>query len=74
MSGYHAVVRSAGGGLEITELASSNGTLVNGAPVRRARLKDGDLITIADRRMVLDGANASAGCTSRRASGWTCAA
>ena len=54
VSGYHAVVRSAGGGLEITDLASSNGTLVNGAPVRRARLKDGDVITIADRRIVLD--------------------
>jgi ABC-type multidrug transport system ATPase subunit/CRP-like cAMP-binding protein/ABC-type multidrug transport system permease subunit len=54
VSGHHAIVRAAGAGFEVHDLGSSNGTYVNGAPVRTAALKDGDRIWVADQRLVFD--------------------
>ena len=42
----HAEVVPAGGSYEITDLGSTNGTKVNGVPVQRHVLGDGDHITI----------------------------
>ena len=54
VSAHHAVLRRADEGWELHDVASTNGTFVNGAPVRRAQLKDGDRVWIADQRLVFD--------------------
>ncbi|MDI3340955.1 MAG: FHA domain-containing protein [Sphaerobacter sp.] len=47
VSAYHAeLVRRPDGRYELTDNASSNGTRINGTPIRSAVLRDGDLITI----------------------------
>lgn len=45
-SRYHAELRSTPAGFAIIDLGSSNGTFLNGQPVRRAVLDDGDLISV----------------------------
>jgi hypothetical protein len=42
----HAQVRRQGDGYVVIDLGSTNGTKVNGVPVRRHRLADGDVITV----------------------------
>lgn len=42
----HAEVRAVASGFEVVDLGSTNGTLVNGTPVGRHLLVDGDLVTI----------------------------
>ncbi len=42
----HAALEREGAGWAVVDLESTNGTLLNGAPVRRERLRDGDVITI----------------------------
>lgn len=54
VSGHHAIVRRFGDALVLEDLGSSNGTYVNGAETRRAELKDGDQIWIADQRLLFD--------------------
>ena len=54
VSGHHAVVRRTGDTFLLVDLGSSNGTYVNGAPIRKAELKDGDRIRIADQQLVFD--------------------
>ncbi|MFZ5476426.1 MAG: FHA domain-containing protein [Myxococcota bacterium] len=45
VSGHHAVVARVGDDAVLTDLRSTNGTTVNGAPVTRARvLEDGDIV------------------------------
>lgn len=52
VSREHAVIRLVGGGLEIEDLSSRNGTLVNGRPVEgRKRLDAGDAIEIGGERL-----------------------
>jgi pSer/pThr/pTyr-binding forkhead associated (FHA) protein len=46
VSGRHAVVGFAEGRYYVEDLKSSNGTLLNGKPVQRANLNDGDRIRI----------------------------
>lgn len=46
VSGRHAVVGFAEGRYYVEDLKSSNGTLLNGKPVQRANLSDGDVIRI----------------------------
>lgn len=48
VSRYHAEVRVRGRRVEIEDLRSSNGTLVNGQPVAVSPLRPGDRIRIAD--------------------------
>lgn len=52
VSREHAAFVSDGDGWAIEDLASTNGTLLNGAPVSRARLEDGDVIEIGLTRLV----------------------
>lgn len=48
VSGSHAEVRGAGAGLEIADLGSTNGTLLNGRPLTGAApLEEGDIIQLA---------------------------
>jgi pSer/pThr/pTyr-binding forkhead associated (FHA) protein len=42
----HAQVRPAGSGFLLVDLDSTNGTKVNGIPVREHPLSDGDLISV----------------------------
>jgi FhaA, N-terminal domain/FHA domain len=42
----HAEIRPDGDGYVVTDLGSTNGTLVNGQPIDRRRLNDGDVVTI----------------------------
>ncbi|MER5728759.1 FHA domain-containing protein [Streptomyces sp. NPDC002138] len=54
VSRHHAELRSlADGGFEITDLGSHNGTYLNGYPVDRARLTEGDIIGIGHRSFCL---------------------
>jgi hypothetical protein len=46
VSRRHAAVGQQDGQLQITDLGSANGTLVNGSRVQQARLKDGDVVGV----------------------------
>jgi pSer/pThr/pTyr-binding forkhead associated (FHA) protein len=46
MSSKHAALRACGGGWVLEDLTSTNGTYVNGKPVRRHGLVDNDLVRI----------------------------
>ncbi|HLI16434.1 MAG TPA: DUF3662 and FHA domain-containing protein [Acidimicrobiales bacterium] len=46
VSRRHAQVQREGDAVVLTDLGSTNGTRVNGAPTRRHRLADGDVITV----------------------------
>ena len=48
VSSRHAELRCAGDVWRLTDLNSSNGTLVNGAPIQAVRLAAGDTITMGD--------------------------
>jgi ABC transport system ATP-binding/permease protein len=54
-SRVHAVLVSSSAGLEIRDNNSSNGTFVNGAPITRAMLRDGDIVTIGNTDLVATG-------------------
>ena len=54
VSAQHAVLRRTGDAWELHDVGSTNGTYVNGAPIRRGPLKDGDRVWIADQRLVFD--------------------
>ncbi len=47
-SGRHAVIKQTASGYYVQDLASSNGTRVNGAEIEEALLKDGDRIGFGD--------------------------
>ena len=46
VSGRHALVSEVGGRVYVEDLGSTNGTLVNGKPVRKQFLKHGDVIQV----------------------------
>ncbi len=46
VSRSHAAVAASGDGYVVRDLASRNGTMLNGAPVTSARLADGDVISV----------------------------
>lgn len=48
VSRYHAQIVVRGGKVEIEDLNSSNGTFVNGTPVRTAEIRSGDKIRVGD--------------------------
>lgn len=54
VSRHHAVVRAVGDEFELVDLGSTYSTFVNGAPVRRVLLKDGDQVWFADQRLLFD--------------------
>jgi pSer/pThr/pTyr-binding forkhead associated (FHA) protein len=47
-SRQHAELRRTDDGFVLTDLGSTNGTLVNGSPIREHLLEDGDRITIGE--------------------------
>lgn len=50
-SRQHAAIEREGSGWVLIDLGSTNGTLLNGAPVDRERLRDGDIITVGISRI-----------------------
>jgi ABC-type multidrug transport system ATPase subunit/pSer/pThr/pTyr-binding forkhead associated (FHA) protein len=54
-SRVHAVLEHSTAGLEIRDNNSSNGTFVNGAPVTRTLLHDGDVVTVGNTDLVAEG-------------------
>ena len=64
-SSHHAELRCEDGAWSIVDLGSSNGTLLNHAPVLSARLAPGDLVQIGGSSFVFhNGAEGAAGATS----------
>ena len=55
VSKQHCVLEREGDGWVIEDLASTNGTMLNGEPVSRARLKDGDVVDIGLTRLTFHG-------------------
>lgn len=54
VSRHHAEIHASGGGFRIEDLRSTNGTLVNGAPIQSSPLQPGDRIRIGDVEMVFE--------------------
>jgi pSer/pThr/pTyr-binding forkhead associated (FHA) protein len=52
VSRRHAELRYADGNVELVDLGSTNGVSVNGTPVGRAALKDGDRIDVASTTLI----------------------
>jgi pSer/pThr/pTyr-binding forkhead associated (FHA) protein len=52
VSGEHAVIVSAGRDPYLEDLNSTNGTMVNGQPIRKHFLRSGDVIELALHRML----------------------
>jgi pSer/pThr/pTyr-binding forkhead associated (FHA) protein len=52
VSSHHACVFRVGHDVVLEDLQSTNGTFVNGKPVSRCTLKDGDVVTIAAHKLV----------------------
>lgn len=46
VSGEHAVLHMAGDAVEVEDIGSTNGTYVNGQPVKRQALRNGDLVEV----------------------------
>ncbi|MCZ2496920.1 FHA domain-containing protein [Xylophilus sp. Kf1] len=55
VSGEHAAVRRVGRDLVVEDLNSTNGTFVNGRPVRRHALRNGDVVEIGRYQLHFDG-------------------
>ena len=55
VSGEHAAVRRVGHELVIEDLDSTNGTFVNGRPVRRHALRNGDVVEIGRYQLHFEG-------------------
>jgi pSer/pThr/pTyr-binding forkhead associated (FHA) protein len=53
VSRKHAEVRQRGDEYVVVDLGSTNGTLLNGKPVERASLKEGDVITLGSTDVVV---------------------
>lgn len=54
VSRHHARLQARSGSLVLTDLGSTNGTIVNGAPIREVVLGDGDRIEIGDSVLVVE--------------------
>src|SRR5512137_2020897 len=63
VSGEHAVLYSAGGEVYLEDLGSTNGTTVNGQPIKKHLLQSGDTLEIGKYRLkfLADGASGSEG-------------
>lgn len=55
ISGVHAVIFRAGADAVLEDLDSTNGTRVNGQPVKKHFLQDGDVIEMANHKFVYHG-------------------
>ena len=63
VSGEHAVIYSAGGEVYLEDLGSTNGTTVNGQPIKNHLLQSGDTLEIGKYRLkfLADGASGNEG-------------
>ena len=63
VSGEHAVIYSAGGEVYLEDLGSTNGTTVNGQPIKKHLLQSGDTLEIGKYRLkfLADGASGNEG-------------
>jgi pSer/pThr/pTyr-binding forkhead associated (FHA) protein len=63
VSGEHAVIFASGGDSYLEDLGSTNGTTVNGQPIKKHLLQSGDMIEIGKYRLrfLADGATGSEG-------------
>src|SRR5262245_18158668 len=67
VSQYHAVIEARGAGFWLSDLGSTNGTVVNGEAIAFAcELKDGDLISIGDAATLAFHAGAAAALSPAR--------
>jgi pSer/pThr/pTyr-binding forkhead associated (FHA) protein len=55
ISGTHCVITRTGGCFVLTDLDSTNGTRLNGAPVHEARLNPKDILQIGNVELMFDG-------------------
>jgi MoxR-like ATPase len=60
VSGRHAALQREDGGWTVRDLESSNGTVVNGAPVQTAVLRSGDIVRLGETQMRFREAGAAA--------------
>ena len=63
VSGEHAVIYSSGGEVYLEDLGSTNGTTVNGQPIKKHLLQSGDAVEIGKYRLkfLADGASGTEG-------------
>jgi hypothetical protein len=63
VSGEHAVIYAAGGDVYLEDLGSTNGTTVNGQPIKKHLLQSGDTVEIGKYRLkfLADGASGNEG-------------
>ena len=54
VSRRHAEIRHSGNAVVVTDLGSTNGTRVNGIPVREQHLASGDEITVGSTTLVFE--------------------
>ncbi|MFN3564793.1 MAG: FHA domain-containing protein, partial [Burkholderiaceae bacterium] len=61
VSGEHAVVYASGSDIYLEDLGSTNGTTVNGQPIKKHLLQSGDIVEIGKYRLkfLADGASGS---------------
>jgi pSer/pThr/pTyr-binding forkhead associated (FHA) protein len=57
ISRRHAEIRLGAGGASISDLGSTNGTSVNGRPVREQRIEPGDRLEVGTTRLVFERAD-----------------
>ena len=52
VSRYHAILNVADGKWTITDIGSKSGVYVNGVHVEQKRLRENDVITVGERRLI----------------------
>jgi len=57
VSGRHCAIFNDGGRYRLRDLESTNGTRLNGGPIKEARLKPGDVIAVGSAELVLEGSD-----------------
>jgi pSer/pThr/pTyr-binding forkhead associated (FHA) protein len=53
VSRHHARIEYRNGAFEVVDLGSTNGTSVNGLPISRAQLQDGDVVSFGTAQLEL---------------------
>jgi pSer/pThr/pTyr-binding forkhead associated (FHA) protein len=54
VSRRHAELRRSGDGVFVTDLGSTNGTRVNGTPIREQMLTSGDEVSVGSTRLIFE--------------------
>ena len=74
VSGHHAQIVKIQAVFFLEDLKSTNGTAINGKPITRHQLRDADVITIGQHRLVFQEnvTDSAAAATTRPWSSWPC--